>query len=669
MDPIERATHPGSAVVATAGLPAGAPDDPQPASAAMDAAPVAGGHVRALVIAELRQVRGNIALACLCMLGSTLAALVAPWPIKLAFDLVLLPATAGTGPAADPTWLDERVAAWLPPAALPAIGLLCAAMVLIALLAAVCGFVQQVQTQGIGSRIVHHLRSTLFDHVQQLPLSFHSRSRSGELMNKVTADTTMLRDVCSESVLVFTTHSLTVLGMLVMLLVLDLRLGTLAILTFPPLLLLLLRRLRRITSSARRQRSNEGRLAHRVSEMLQTVSLVQAYGREQHERDSFDTESRRASDESLRTSRAEAAASRMIELVTAGATALILAAGGWLTLRGELSPGSLLVCMAYVTAMFKPVKQISKLAARMAKARASIERIEDILARQPEARDAPDAVEAPPLHGDIHFDHVSVRHEGRTVLHDIDLHIPAGSRVAIVGPSGAGKSTLARLLVRLIEPHAGRVCIDGTDLRRWTRRSLREQIGMVLQDNLLSGSRVRDNIAYGRADASDAQIEAAARLAQAHDFIAALPGGYDHVLGPGGATLSGGQRQRLCLARALIKDPPILLLDEPTSALDATAERQVRAAIASAHAGRTSIVIAHQLHSVLDADLIIVLEGGRIVQQGRHAELIGRSGPYRTLFGATDGEADAAPAAPRADMPRADMPRTVTPLPDPTLTA
>jgi ABC-type multidrug transport system fused ATPase/permease subunit len=331
----------------------------------------------------------------------------------------------------------------------------------------------------------------------------------------------------------------------------------------------------------------------------------------------------------------------MIELVTATATALILAVGAWLTLRGELSPGSLLVCMAYVAAMFKPVKQISKLAARMAKARASIERIEEILAQQPEGRDAPDAVEAPALRGDIRFEQVSVRHEGRTVLHGIDLHIPAGTRVAIVGPSGAGKSTLARLLVRLVEPHAGRVCIDGTDLRAWTRRSLREQIGMVLQDNRLSGSRVRDNIAYGRDEASDAQIEAAARLAQAHDFISALPGGYEHVLGPGGATLSGGQRQRLCLARALIKDPPILLLDEPTSALDAGSERQVRAAIASAHAGRTSIVIAHQLHSVLDADLIVVLQDGRIVQQGRHADLIGRDGTYRHLFGAQASRASA----------------------------
>lgn len=597
--------------------------------------PAPSHHFRALVLDELRQVRGPIALAALCMLGSTLAALAAPWPLKLAFDQVLLPGAGRVTPASGQAWLDARVAPWLAGEPMAAIGLLCGALVLIALLAAVCGFVQQMQTQRIGFRIVHHLRSTLFDHVQQLPLSFHSRTRSGELMSKITADTTTLRDVCSESVLVFTTHTLTVLGMLALLLALDLRLGALATLTFPPLLLMLLQRLRRITASARRQRSNEGKLAHRVGEMLQSVSLVQAYGREQHERDRFDDESRRATDESLRTSRAEAAAGRMIELVTAAATALILAVGGWLTLRGELSPGSLLVCMAYVTAMFKPVKQISKLAARMAKARASIERIEEILAQQPEGRDAPDAIEAPALRGDIRFDHVSVRHEGRTVLHDIDLHIPAGTRVAIVGPSGAGKSTLARLLVRLVEPHAGRVRIDGTDLRRWKRRSLREQIGMVLQDNLLSGSKVRDNIAYGREDASDAQIEAAARLAWAHDFITELPGGYDHVLGPGGATLSGGQRQRLCLARALIKDPPILLLDEPTSALDATSERQVRAAIASAHAGRTSIVIAHQLHSVLDADLIVVLEAGRIVQKGRHDELIGRDGAYRTLFGAS----------------------------------
>ncbi|MEY2687704.1 MAG: hypothetical protein RL375_1902, partial [Pseudomonadota bacterium] len=406
--------------------------------------------------------------------------------------------------------------------------------------------------------------------------------------------------------------------------------------SFPVLFVLLHRRLRQVKARARQQRSNEGRLASQVGEMLGAVALVQAFGREAHEKARFDQASRDSTEQSIHSLRAEAASSRLVEVVTAATTATVLMFGGLLAMRGQLSVGELLVFMTYVTAMFKPVKNLAKLSARMAKARASIERIEELLATAPEQPDAPDAIGAGQLAGAIDLHGVSCQVGGRTVLDSVDLHIPAGCHVAIVGPSGAGKSTLVKLLLRLIEPSSGTVCVDGLALPRYQRDWLRSQIGVVLQDNLLLGISVRDNIAYGKVDASDAQIEAAARAACAHDFIVGLPEGYDHVLGQGGTTLSGGQRQRLCLARALLKEPALLVMDEPTSAIDADSARQIRAALRAMPRAdgqsRTTLLIAHQLDMVSDADWVVVLRDGRIAEQGPPDTLARAGGAYAELF-------------------------------------
>jgi ABC-type multidrug transport system fused ATPase/permease subunit len=500
----------------------------------------------------------------------------------------------------------------------------------------VCSYGQQFITTRIGYEIVGRLRGALFDHVQRLSLDFHHRSRSGELMSKITSDTNTLRDIYAEFLLVSISHGLAVSGMAIVLLLLHWPLGLLATASFPVLFVLLHRRLRQVKARARQQRSNEGRLASQVGEMLGAVALVQAFGREAHEKARFDQASRDSTEQSIHSLRAEAASSRLVEVVTAAATALVLLFGGLQALHGQLSVGELLVFMSYVTAMFKPVKNLARLSARMAKARASVERIEDLLAIAPEPADAPDAMAAGELAGAIDLHQVSCQVGGRTVLDAVDLHIPAGRHVAIVGPSGAGKSTLVKLLLRLLEPGSGTVCIDGLALPRYQRSWLRSQIGVVLQDNLLLGISVRDNIAYGRVDASDAQIEAAARAACAHDFILGLPGAYDHVLGQGGATLSGGQRQRLCLARALLKQPAVLVMDEPTSAIDADSARQIRAALrASSRPGGlpcTTLLIAHQLDMVKDADWVIVLRDGRVVEQGPPADLARAGGAYADLF-------------------------------------
>jgi len=319
--------------------------------------------------------------------------------------------------------------------------------------------------------------------------------------------------------------------------------------------------------------------------------------------------------------------------MTAVGTAVVVVFGGLQVLRGHMTPGDLLVFVSYVTNMYKPVKTMARLSSRMSKATVSAERINEILEIEPEIRDDPDAVEARRLRGDIRFENVSFGYEGgKSILNNVSFHIPAGKRVALVGASGAGKSTIANLIIRLYDATAGRVLIDGIDVRKYQRESLRREVGVVLQDSILFGTTVRENLTYGKPDATDEEIEAAARQVHAHEFIAALPDGYDEVLGEGAATISGGQRQRLCLARALVKQPSILIMDEPTSAVDAESESLIRDAVGRVQEGKTMLLIAHQLYSVEDADHILVLKDGGIVEQGTHGELAARGGYYCELF-------------------------------------
>ena len=589
-------------------------------------------RMKQIVAGELSRAKWQLAAGLVCIGGATLMALVAPWPIKLIFDHILL----------GKPWPEalQPALTMLPGERFGSLLVLALSLVGIALLTGVFAYYQQFITSRIGYRLVYTLRGELFDHLQRLSLSFHNRARTGELMSKITSDTNILKDVYAEYLLLFVTHILTVGSMMVVLFAMEWRLGLVVACSFPVLFLLLFSVLRRVKRSARRQRSNEGRLASRIGEILGAVNLVQTFGREHYERQRFDEESAQSMEESIRTARIEAAATRLVEVVTAVSTAIVVVFGGMLAMQAHMSPGDLLVFVAYVTGMYKPVKNMARLSARMSKASVSAGRINEILEIEPEIQDAPDAIVAQGLRGEIRFENVSFSYgEGPPILRNVSFTIPAGQHVALVGASGAGKSTIANLILRLYDPTEGRVLIDGVDVRQFQRASLRREIGVVLQDTVLFGTTVRENIAYGKPDASSAEIEAAAREVHAHDFIASFPDGYEEILGEGGATLSGGQRQRICLARALIKTPAILLMDEPTSAVDTDSEALIRDAVHRLQHRKTSLLIAHQLSSVRDADRILVLRDGAIVEQGSHAELEQQGSYYSELFRIPDVQA------------------------------
>ena len=576
---------------------------------------------------HLARVRGRLLLAGGCVLGVAATDVLAPWPVKLLFDQILLDRPL-SGTLA--RWTHPWLAGHKPGAA----AVLALALVAVALLRGSFAYGQLYLTSRVGAEAVHALRCALFAHLQRLSLAFHTRTHSGELLTKVAGDTRTLKDVFTQSTVAFAGDLVTMVGMLAVMVTLSWRL-TLVVAAVLPLLGVTLRYLfREIRASVRRQREQEGQVATRLTDMLAGIPLVQAFGRERDEMTRFEAESTRALDENVRTARMEAAVSRSAELLAATGTAAALVIGALEVLDGRMTPGALLVFTAYLAAMSRPLRRLTRLSTSFSKAMVSARRIADVLATEPDVHDAVDATVAPRLAGRIVFDRVAFEYDGdRTVLRDVSFTVEAGETVAVLGPSGVGKSTIASLLLRFYDPAAGRILVDGTDVRRYTVASLRAQIAVVLQDSLLFAGSVRENLAYGRPDATPAEMEAAARAAGAHDFVAALPRGYETPIGERGATLSGGQRRRLAIARALLRDGPILVLDEPTAGLDVESERRVRAALRWLTNGRTCLVITHDLETAAAADRVVILDGGRVVAEGRPADVLTGGARSRRLHG------------------------------------
>jgi ATP-binding cassette subfamily B protein len=573
---------------------------------------------------HIRRQRPLITASLFALVAEVVLRLLEPWPLKVVFDN-LLGARHGRHP---------RLAglSHLDPVTLLAVSV--TAVLALAALRALASYYSSVWFALIGNRVVTDLRQQLYLHLQRLSLSFHARSGSGELVVRIVGDIGLLKDVAVTALLPLVGSLLVLAGMAVVMLWLNWQLALLALGVLPLFAFSTLRLGRQIHDVARQQRQREGALAARAAESMGGVNTVKSLGLEGAFGQMFARESAGSLKDGVRGKRLEAGLERSADLLTAVATALVLGYGTLLALSRTITPGELLVFITYLKNAFRPVRDFAKYAGRLSKAAAAGERVVDLLERAPDVEDRPDAVPAPPLRGAVRFAGVSYAYEpGHPVLRDVDFEARPGQRVALVGPSGSGKSTLVGMLLRLQDPTTGRVLVDDRDVREYTLASLRAQVTVLLQDALLFAASVHDNIAYGALHASDAEIVAAARLANAHAFITALPEGYGTVLGERGVTLSAGQRQRIAVARAALRHAPIVILDEPTTGLDAENERAVLQALERLTAGRTTFVVTHDLALSAAADLVLCLEAGRVVEQGTPQELARQEGRYAALDG------------------------------------
>ncbi|MGZ4384098.1 MAG: ABC transporter ATP-binding protein [Gaiellaceae bacterium] len=500
------------------------------------------------------------------------------------------------------------------------------------LLAASAG--QSYFTGWVGERILADLRTKLFRHLQKLSLGYYERTRAGVIISRLTNDVEALDQLVTDGFSSLLQNSLTLGGSAVWLFVLDWRLALATLVVLP--LMAVATSIFRIYSG-RAYRLVRERLAFVTATLAEDIAgmrVVQAYTRENERRQNFREINDHYRAANQLTVVYNAYYFPFVDFLSASATAIVLGYGGYLVFGNSLTIGTLFAFLGYLSNFFDPIQQLSQLYNTFISAVAALDKITGVLDEQPEVLDRPGAAELDEIDGHVRFRHVAFGYgEGPEVLHDLDLDVPAGTTVALVGHTGAGKTTIAKLLARFYDPRSGRIEIDGVDLREVTQVSLRRQLGIVPQEGFLFAGTLRENIAFGRPDASLEEVAAAAEAVGAGGFVAALENGYDTQLGERGSRLSLGQRQLVAFARALLADPRILVLDEATSSVDIGTERAIERGLRVLLAGRTAFIIAHRLSTIRDADLIVVLENGRVVEQGSHAELMVRQGVYTSLYG------------------------------------
>jgi ATP-binding cassette, subfamily B, bacterial len=586
----------------------------------------------------MRPYRGMLALAFVAMVIESAAAVWEPWPIKLIVDNVL------GGKPLHPVWAQWAIFGSSPLAILNASVV---ALLAITVIGGAGSFAQKYLSTSVGQRITQDLRQSLYHRVHALPLPFFETRQTGDLIVRLTSDVDAAQDFVSTALLSIALDLLTLGGILAVMLYLDWRFTLLSLAVTPLLFAVVYRRTHRIKRAAREVKAREGGVASIVQETIAAIRTVRAFGREAHEEDRLSREGRALMHAALRARSLKAALPPAVDLIVAAGTGMVMLVGVRLVLDGRITSGTLIVFVLYLGKLYKPMKNLARMTDTLAKSSVAFERIKELLAASAEVADDIGARVAPRLRGVIEFRGVSFGYTpAQPVLRGLTLTVPAGHRVAIVGATGSGKSTLLALLLRLYEPSGGSIRIDGTDIRQFTARSLRDQISLVPQEPVLFRATVWENIAYGRPGATRDDIVHAARLANAHEFIARMPRGYDTLVGERGDTLSGGQRQRIAIARAVIREAPILLLDEPSAALDPESEALVFEALSRLMARCTSITIAHRLATVRRAQLVAVLDHGEIAACGTHEDLLLTHTPYARLFALVEPEdaADVRPA-------------------------
>ncbi|MDX6413925.1 MAG: ATP-binding cassette, subfamily multidrug efflux pump, partial [Gaiellaceae bacterium] len=515
------------------------------------------------------------------------------------------------------------------------------AFVLAGLLNWAMSYVQTYLTGWVGERILADLRIALFRHLQRLSLGFYERTRAGVIISRLTNDVEAIDQLVTDGVTSLVQNSLTLIGTAILLFILDWRLA-LATLSVIPLMSIATVIFRvRTTRAYRAVRERLGLVTATLAEDIAGMRVVQAFTREETNTRNFKAVAERYRDSNMETVVLNGLYFPFVDLLSSIALAVVLGYGGHLYFNGDVTLGTLFAFMLYVQNFFDPVQQLSQLYNTFLSATAALDKIMDVMDEEPEVLDRDGAIALPEVGGHVQFEDVHFSYgTGTEVLHGLDLDVPAGTTVALVGHTGAGKSTIAKLLARFYDPTEGRITIDGLDLRDIRQDSLRHQLGIVPQEGFLFAGTVTENIRFGRPDATDEEVVSAAQTVGAHDFILRLEDGYETQLQERGSRLSLGQRQLVALARALLADPRILILDEATSSVDIGTERKIERALRLLLSGRTAFIIAHRLSTIRDADLIVVLEHGEIVEQGSHDELLAKRGLYTSLYG--DWAADVA---------------------------
>ncbi len=588
-------------------------------------------RVYRIFVPHLRKYKRRVLLAYLALFAAMLMNLLKPWPLKIILDSIILDKAIPPGLVFVNSMAGHDKVTLL--------AILCAGMVGIFFLEGLFTFIRKYFMEAVGERAMNDVRQEVFGHLQTSELRM---GRPGDLVVRLTSDIDSMKLLVTQHVQTLVNFVFTFSAMCITMFWLDWRLTLLALTVAPPLYLISIYFSAKVAELTRDKRAKESDVASLVQETMTSKEVVKAFAREEQEKRRFARQSDESLDAALERARVSKGFGRTVEVITAIGTALVVYLGARRALAGFITPGVLVVFVSYLRDLYKPVGGLSELIIDFAGALVCGERVAETLETRITVTDAPGAIDAPLFGGEVSFEDVTFGYDpGEPVLRALSFKARPGEMIALIGSSGTGKTTIVNLLLRFADPWEGRILIDGQDIRRYTLKSLREQISVVLQEPLLFHRTIRENIAYGKPEAGFEETVDAAKAAQAHDFIVRLPDGYDTVLSDGGANLSGGQRQRIALARAILKNARLFVLDEPTTGVDAATEAKLNETLDRHMKGKTRFTIAHRLSTIVRADLILMIEEGQVVEQGTHEQLLRKNNRYRQLYDLQVVEPDA----------------------------